>query len=291
MYQYAEKIVDSSQIEASKNALAQQLLKYNFEKKELKLTLDAEKKTAVKNNWLIGLSGALLLLVLGGFFYYRNNKQKQAITVLEKDQIKQKLLVTQMNPHFIFNSIGNIQGLIYDHKNTEAVDYLDKFSALTRQILENSNENYISLSEEVEMTQNYLAIQQLLYHNKFDFTITIEESIDPDTIFLPPMLTQPFIENAIKHGLSTTAANGMISISFFLKDQKLYFEVSDNGKGFDAVKKTSNHKSLAMTITKERLITYTKNQDFVVHTDNIIDKDTKVVGAKVRFEIPYIYEN
>ncbi|WP_445453171.1 tetratricopeptide repeat-containing sensor histidine kinase [Flavobacterium sp. 25HG05S-40] len=291
MYQYTEKIVDSSQIEASKNALAQQLLKYNFEKKELKLKLDAEKKTAAKNNWLIGLSGVLLLMVLGGFFYYRNNKQKQAITVLEKDQIKQKLLVTQMNPHFIFNSIGNIQGLIYDHKNTEAVNYLDKFSALTRQILENSNENYISLSEEVEMTQNYLAIQQLLYHNKFDFTLTIEESIDPETIFLPPMLTQPFIENAIKHGLSTTAANGMISISFFLKDQKLYFEVSDNGKGFDAVKKTSNHKSLAMTITKERLITYTKNQDFVVHTDNIIDKDTKVVGAKVRFEIPYIYEN
>ena len=291
MYQLEQKVGDSTKMEASKNALAQQLLKYNFEKKELKLKFDAEKKNAAKNNWLIGLSGLLLLILLGVYFYYRNNKQKQAITVLEKDQMKQKLLVTQMNPHFIFNSIENIQGLIYDKKDDEAVNYLDKFSALTRQILENSNENYISLTEEVAMITNYMAIQQLLYSNKFSYTISVEDIIDPETIFLPPMLTQPFIENAIKHGLSNKEQNGMIDIHFYLKESKLFFEVSDNGKGFDAVKKATNHKSLAMTITKERLIGYTKNQDFVVHTDNIIDKDTKVVGAKVSFEIPYIYEN
>lgn len=293
----------------SKNKLAQQQLTYDFEKKALnqkidqqrkvsairidaeKVKLDAQKKTAVKNNWLIGLSGVLMVLVLGGFFYYRNNKQKQAITVLEKDQIKQKLLVTQMNPHFIFNSIENIQELIYGKKDEEAINYLGKFSALTRQILENSNENYISLTEEVAMITNYMAIQQLLYSNKFDYTIAIESSIDAETIFLPPMLTQPFIENAIKHGLSNTKQNGRVDISFYLNESKLFFEVSDNGKGFNTGKKTGNHKSLAMTITKERLIGYTKNQDFIVHTDNIMDNDTNIVGAKVRFEIPYIYEN
>ncbi|HMK06629.1 MAG TPA: tetratricopeptide repeat protein, partial [Flavobacterium sp.] len=218
MYKFNEKMIDSSEVEASKNALAQQLLKYNFEKKELKLKLDAEKKTAVKNNWLIGLSGVVLLLVLGLFFYYRNNKQKQAIAVLEKDQIKQKLLVSQMNPHFIFNSIENIQQLIYDKKDTDAVNYLSKFSVLTRQILENSNENYISLSEEVGMIGNYLSIQQLLYNNKFDFTIVVDDAIDIETIFLPPMLTQPFIENAIKHGLSNKEENGMVDIRFYLKE-------------------------------------------------------------------------
>jgi tetratricopeptide (TPR) repeat protein len=293
----------------SKNKLAQQQLTYDFEKKALnqeidqqrkvsaikldaeKVKLDAQKKTAVKNNWLIGLSGILLLVLLGLYFYYRNNKQKQAITVLEKDQIKQKLLVSQMNPHFIFNSIENIQQLIYDNKDQDAVNYLSKFSVLTRQILENSNENYISLSEEVAMIGNYLAIQQLLYSNKFDFTIAVEESIDAETIFLPPMLTQPFIENAIKHGLAAKDTNGMVDISFYLNEGKLFFEVLDNGKGFDASKRTDNHKSLAMVITKERLVNYTKNQDFVVQTDNIKDKDEKVVGAKVVFEIPYIYEN
>ncbi|MGV7106580.1 tetratricopeptide repeat-containing sensor histidine kinase [Flavobacterium sp. U410] len=286
-----EKLTDSSKIEASKNALVQQQLKYDFEKRELNLKLDSEKKAAVKNNWLIGLSGILLLLVLGVYFYYRNNKQKQSITILEKEQIKQKLLVTQMNPHFIFNSIDNIQGLIYSKKDDEAINYLTKFSKLTRQILENSNENYISLEEEVEMTKNYLSIQQLLYNNKFSFTITVEDKIDQESIFLPPMLTQPFIENAIKHGLSNTSENGKINIHFYLKDSKLFFEVTDNGRGFEAEKKETNHKSLAMTITKERLISYTKNQDFIVHTDNIKDSSEKIVGAKVSFEIPCIFEN
>lgn len=288
-------------LETSKNKLARQQLLYDFEKKELNqkliqgkklsaIKLDAEKKTAIKNNWLIGLSGLLLLLLLGLYFYYRNSKQKQAITILEKDQIKQKLLVTQMNPHFIFNSIDNIQGLIHDKKDNDAVNYLTKFSKLTRQILENSNENYISLDEEIEMTKNYLAIQQLLYNNKFSYNISVEDDVDQESIFLPPMLTQPFIENAIKHGLNNTSENGKINIHFYLKAEKLFFEVTDNGKGFDAEKKVTNHKSLAMTITKERLVSYTKNQDFIVHTDNIKDSSEKIIGAKVSFEIPYIYE-
>jgi tetratricopeptide (TPR) repeat protein len=282
---------DTNNTESSRNAVEQQQLKYDFEKKELNYKLDNQKKTAAKNNLLIVLSSLLLLLLFGGYFYYRNNKQKQSIAVFEKNQIKQKLLVTQMNPHFIFNSIDNIQSLIYNKQDTDAVNYLTKFSKLTRQILENSNENYISLAEELTMTENYLAIQQLLYNNKFDFKINVDDSIDTETILLPPMLTQPFIENAIKHGLNNKLENGMINISFFLKESKLFFEVSDNGSGFDANRKTDNHKSLAMTITKERLINYTKNQNFVVQTNNITDKDQNVIGAKIQFEIPYIYEN
>ncbi|RKS23121.1 tetratricopeptide repeat protein [Flavobacterium endophyticum] len=291
MYKYYEKIVDSTQILEAKGAFEKQQLQYDFEKKELNYKLVSQKKAAVKNNWLIALSGAILVLLLGVYFYYRNNKQKHAIAGLEKNQIKQKLLITQMNPHFIFNSIDNIQGLIHDKKDSDAVNYLSKFSKLTRQILENSNENYISLSEEVEMIENYLSIQQLLYSNKFDYKIEVEDAIDTEAILLPPMLTQPFIENAIKHGLGNKDKNGMIEIHFYLKESKLFFEVSDNGKGFDAEKKVTNHKSLAMTITKERLVNYTKNADFIVQADNIKDTDENIVGAKISFEIPYIYEN
>ncbi len=291
MYQFVLEIENSGQLEASRNALAEQKMKYNFEKKELNLKLAAEKKNAEKNNWLIALSAVLVLLLLGVYFYYRNNKQKQAINVLEKNQIKQKLLITQMNPHFIFNSVQNIRSLINNKQNDEAVDYLGKFSKLTRQILENSNENYISLEEEVEMIENYLSIQQLLYENKFKFTIDVQEGIDKESIFLPPMLAQPFIENAIKHGLSNTTENGKINVHFFLKDEKLFFEVTDNGKGFGTDTQVSNHKSLAMTITKERLVSYTKNKDFIVQTDNLITPEGTVEGAKVVFEIPYIYEN
>ncbi|HLA56322.1 MAG TPA: histidine kinase [Flavobacterium sp.] len=288
---FYDRLIDSGKIETSRNALAQQEIRYAFEKKELNYKLDTAQKNATKNNWLIFLSSALLLVLSGSYFYYRNNRQKQAIAVLEKNQIKQKLLITQMNPHFIFNSIENIQGLIYDKQNDAAVDYLNKFSALTRQILEHSNENYISLSEELDMIKNYLSIQQLLHNNKFDFKITIDDTIDTHAIFLPPMLTQPFIENAIKHGLSNKITHGEIGIRFYFEEAKLFFEVSDNGKGFDAQQKANSHKSLAMTITKERLVNYTKNQHFVVQANNILDDDTNVLGAKVIFEIPYIYEN
>lgn len=288
-------------IETSKNKLAQQQLKYDFEKKELNqklvqgkkvaaVKLEGEKKAAAKNNWLIGLSGVVLLMLLGGIFYYRNSRQKQAIALLEKNQIKQKLLVSQMNPHFIFNSISNIQGLIRNEQDADAIDYLTKFSSLTREILENSNENYIALQDEIEMTKNYIAIQQLLYGNAFSYSITVDDEIDTESYFLPPMLTQPFIENAIKHGISTTK-NGFIAIRFYLQGKRLFFEVADNGKGFGAVAKQEGHKSMAMAITRSRLVGYTGDKDFTVHTENITGEGESVAGAKVVFEIPYIYEN
>lgn len=291
VYEFQVKLNDSSKMEASKNALAQQQLKYSYDKKELNLKLDAEKKTAAKNNWLIALSGVLLLVLSGGYFYYRNNRQKQEITVLEKDRIKQKLLLSQMNPHFIFNSIDNIQSLIINHKETVAVSYLDRFSKLTRQILENSNENYISLKEEIDMIENYLSIQQLLYNDKFDFRISIEKVSDTESYFIPPMLAQPFIENAIKHGIKNTAEKGMIEITFSLNQKKLCFEVIDNGSGFSDEKKQSNHKSMAMKITRERLLNYSKNKDFDILSENRLDAEGNLKGARIIFEIPYIYEN
>lgn len=290
-----------SAFETSRNRLAQQEMKYDFEKKELEqkliqgkkvaaIKLDSEMKAATKNNWLIGLSGAILTLLLLGYFYYRNIRQKQEIALLEKNQIKQKLLASQMNPHFIFNSINNIQGLIRNSQESDAINYLTQFSSLTRQILENSNENYIALQDEIEMTKNYISIQQLLYNNTFNYSITVDENIDTESYFLPPMLTQPFIENAIKHGISTNKS-GFIAINFFLEDTKLFFEVTDNGAGFGASEKQNGHKSMAMAITKDRLVGYTGNRDFEVITENITGENHTIAGAKVRFEIPYIYEN
>jgi tetratricopeptide (TPR) repeat protein len=277
---------DSSKAVETQNEMKQQLLKYNYEKKELNLKLENERK----NNLLIGLSALLGLLFVIGYFLYKSNKQKQAIANFEKNELNQKLLLSQMNPHFIFNSIDNIQSLIYNKQDKEAVNYLTKFSKLTRQILENSNESYIALSEELTMIDNYLVIQQLLYNNKFDFTIDVDEAIDTEAILLPPMLTQPFIENAIKHGLKNTTDKGLINISFKFDNGKLFFEITDNGVGFANIE-TTDKKSLAMKITKERLVNISGKNDFEVHTDNRLDDKKKIIGAKVFFEIPYIYEN
>jgi tetratricopeptide (TPR) repeat protein len=277
---------DSSKVVETRNEMKQQQLKYSYEKKELNFKLDNERK----NNLLIILSALFLLLLVIGYFFYKNNKQKHAIANLEKNELNRKLLLSQMNPHFIFNSIDNIQSLIYNKQEKEAVNYLTKFSKLTRQILENSNEKYILLSEELTMIDNYLVIQQLLYNNKFDFKIEVDDSIDAETILLPPMLTQPFIENAIKHGLKNTTQKGLIDICFKLSNSKLFFEIADNGVGFSK-DETISKKSLAMKITKERLINISGKSDFEVHKENRHDDKKNVSGAKVFFEIPYIHEN
>lgn len=237
--------------------------------------------------WIVGFLGLVILLgILMARVKIRRVKMenKQLLT-------EQKLLRSQMNPHFIFNSLQNVRSLINSGQGEEAVHYLTKFSKLTRQILESSNVNYISLDEEIEMIKNYISVQQLLYDNSFDYEISVDETIDTEATFLPPMLAQPFIENAIKHGLSSKKKDGKIHISFYLKDGKLFFEVSDNGVGFGAVATSEGHKSMAMAITKERLVKYTKNEAFELEINNILDHAQNIAGAKVAFEIPYIYEN
>jgi len=232
----------------------------------------------------------LVVLLLGGYFYFRNNKQRQAISALEKNQMRQKLLLSQMNPHFIFNSLQNIRSLIRGKQDDAAIDYLGKFSKLTRQVLENSDEDYISLSDEVAMITNYLTLQQLSGH-AFDFKVTVADAINPESILLPPMLTQPFVENAIRHGVSAREAGGCIAVRFYLEGNQLFFEVTDNGNGFQSHRKQAGHKSMSMGITRERLAHYTKNRDIAIKADNLKDKDQNTIGARVGFEIPYIYEN
>ena len=239
----------------------------------------------------------MTLLILGVLFlvmYYQNYflklKQKEILVQFEKNEIKQKLLLSQMNPHFIFNSIDMIQSLIYSKQENEAILYLTKFSKLTRQILENSSENYIYFEDEIEMLHNYMTIQLLLYSDSFDYEIIIDENIVQESILLPPMLTQPFIENAIKHGLKNNGIKGDIKISFSLNKEVLFFLITDNGVGFSEQKENIDHKSLAVKITKERLESMSKNKSHTIISENIINQKNDIVGAKVSFEIPYIYE-
>lgn len=292
-------IKDSIKKEQNDNMLTKKQLQYEYESKQREYQLEQERKlnavelanqreNALKNNLVIGLSAAVLLLFVLGYFIHKGNKHKQAMAQLERDALSQKLLLSQMNPHFIFNSIDNIQGLIHDGREQEATDYLSKFSRLTRQILENSSENYISLSEELQMLENYLGIQRLLYGQSFDFTIAVEPAIDPDATLVPPMLAQPFIENAIKHGLRGKSV-GSVGISFYMEHDKLLFEVTDNGEGFSERTRGGAHKSMAIQITRERL-RLSARHSVEIKSENIVGKDGSVSGAKVFFEIPYLYE-
>jgi tetratricopeptide (TPR) repeat protein len=271
-----------------KDSLNSAKLRENSLKRTVKVK-DAELMTSHRRTmwWIVGFACLLIALcIILALVKIRRVKMRNKQLLTE-----QKLLRSQMNPHFIFNSLQNIRSLIHNKREEEAVNYLNRFSSLTRQILETSNENYISLEEEIGIIKNYLAIQQLLFSHPFNYQLEVDEEIDQESVFIPPMLTQPFIENAIKHGLSGSAGAGVINIRFYLKEQRLFFEICDNGVGFGTLKKEEGHKSMAMNITRERLINYSKNPESMVHADNITDADKNVIGAKVVFEIPYLYEN
>ncbi|WP_146185874.1 tetratricopeptide repeat-containing sensor histidine kinase [Flavobacterium album] len=271
----------ATKYDAEQLMLQNKLLETEAETKKIA----AEQADSRKNAFLFFFIFAIIVLATVLLFLYFYFRQKRAITVNRNNELKQKLLLTQMNPHFIFNSVDTIQSLIYEDKNDEAVDYLSKFSELTLQILENSSLMYISLKEEINMTANYLVIQQLLYNHNFDFEITADDGIDTETTYIPPMLTQPFIENAVKHGLAEKKEGGMIYVRFYKKQRKLYFEVSDNGKGLTGETR-KGHRSMATKITSERLNAVPGD----IEVANIIENGV-ARGAVSRFAIPYKIKN
>lgn len=300
MFELYVDLQKSNNSEAYKNALAQKQLKHDYEKKELQATLDQEKKLSDlrfenernhtrKNKILYGLLFLTIMLGLSIFYLVNFFKQKNIITANKANELKQKLLRTQMNPHFIFNSVDNIQSLIYSGKGTEAISYLSKFSKLTRQILENSNENYITLDEELEMIENYLKIQQLLYNNKFTYTILADETVDRESTQIPPMLTQPFIENAIKHGLKNQIGGGEVHVRFYQEGEALFFEVRDNGSGIGQQDLSGKHRSMSLHIVNERLASSKSKRKIQVQLENLTENNT-ISGARTWFEIPYLYE-
>lgn len=293
-YQYQvlhSQMKDTLLNETNNKNIAQIQALYNTEKKEkeiIQLKTEQEKRDSRKNILLLSLFSLLGLIALGALFFYRNYKQTQSIKELEKNELKQKVLLSQMNPHFIYNSITNIKSLIRNKDDERAINYLDEFSLLTRQVLEHSRENYISLEEEVSMLTNYLNIQQLLLNNSFTYNISVSEQIKQDYTFVPPMLVQPFSENAIKHG-AREGIKGNIEIHFTLDtNNKLLVSVKDNGKGFSDKQTQTEHKSLALKITKQRLEQYNANTSIVFQ--NVISETGEVLGAKILFEMPYIYE-
>lgn len=291
---------DAFNEEEAKNVLAQQELKYAYEKKALlnkigqekkiaALKLSNEQKTARKDKMLYLLIATALLLLIGCLIVYYYFRQKNIRNMHKNNELKQKLLLTQMNPHFIFNSVDNIQSLIYNKQEKDAISYLTKFSKLTRQILEYSNENYILLTEEIAMLENYLTIQKLLYNNSFTYEIKWDENTDPESILVPPMLTQPFIENAIKHGLKNKQEGGVIQIRYTFVNKQLRFEVTDNGSGLAIEQKTQ--KSLSTQITRERLERMTEKKDAEIHMQNMTDASDNILGVKTSFEIPFVYNH
>lgn len=169
---------------------------------------------------------------------------------------QQKLLRSQMNPHFIFNALSAIQVYVLENDIEKSTRFLTDFARLMRQVLRSSNHDYISLKEETEILKYYLDLQKLRFAAPFDYYIEVDDTFDSENIVVPPMITQPFVENAIEHGLKSIDRDGHLNIRFKKVGPQLIVEVEDNGVGIGASiakDKGKNHESMAIKITKERL--------------------------------------
>ena len=212
------------------------------------------------------------------------------------NSLRQKVLRSQMNPHFIFNSLNAIQSYMLKKETVKAVNYLSSFAKLIRMILDSSRYDYITLSKEISILQHYLDLQQLRFGDKFTYKLDIDESLDIESLLIPVMLAQPFIENAIEHGLQHLDTKGTVRISFVREQENIVFNVIDNGIGRQAsmkIQENIEHKnhSLSTQIFKERLFTLNKFSGKKI-TYNIIDlKDNagNAKGTMVIINLPLMY--
>ena len=280
--------------ESKYRAIREVETKFETEKKEQQLALLEEKsrvqnlKIAQRNRMMLAFWIFFILAAVAIYLYFRNKRLKSKHQNIE---LEQKLLRSQMNPHFIFNSLIAIQSFIYNNDAILAGDYLAKFADLVRKILENSRIESISLEDEIKTIELYLELQLLRFENKFEYKIDIDSGIDTQKIKLPPMLAQPFIENAIEHGLRYRQDKGFLYIGFNKIDSHLRLTVEDNGIGREKAKeieKARKHKSLAMAIVKERIDILSKkfNERFILNVEDLYDDSGKAAGTRIVLEIP-----
>lgn len=257
--------------------------KYDLALTEQKLVQENNKR----QKWIIySLILGLIMLGLATFFFYRSNQQQK----LANNLLALKSLRSQMNPHFIFNALNSVNNYIAKSDERSANRYLSEFSTLMRSVLENSEEDFIPLTKELELLQLYVKLEHSRFPEKFDYKVTIDEQIDVSAFQIPPMLLQPYIENAIWHGLRYKEEKGYLNIDLNQKDKNsLVITISDNGIGRkkSAQLKTSNQKkqkSKGMGNIKKRVAIL--NDMYKDKVDVYIsDMESDGTGTKVVFTL------
>lgn len=264
----------------------------NGHKSKMKELLSLEINPPLWKTWpFLFLYALLTALITYSLLKWRENyiikeqAKKTAIAKLETQvlDVEMKALKAQMNPHFLFNSLNSIKSLILKTKEKEASEYLSKFSTLLRSILNNSEKQKIRLNEEIEALKLYTDLEALRFASDFNYQIQMDKTIDSSFIRIPPLLLQPFVENAIWHGLlPKTSGNPKLNINIIRKEDFLFFEIEDNGVGRKkaaTLPKQENEKSMGIDITKRRIQLLHEEND--IEIIDLVDHQQKALGTKV----------
>lgn len=236
----------------------------NTSKRELEQVRDLNKKNKILFFTIISL---LLVLAL---FSLQVIKRKQLGYAKEKVDLEQRVLSSQMNPHFIFNVLSAIQNSLLDNTPIKSAGYLAQFAKLIRQNFDFIEKESISLYYEIQALENYVNIQQLRFNEKFEFNIEVDANIDLNDTFIPPLLLQPFIENSIEHGFKNINYKGIIILSLEYMDGATKCEIHDNGSGFvsDILHKDTKLHSIDVFKKRLKLLNPKSEKSFKIHTSS-----------------------
>src|SRR6266496_3688280 len=286
---------------------------------QLKIQEKQLKEESLLKNILI--AGVFIMFLLGVFIFRnimlkrKNEKHQKEIAQnelqlqkLESEKTKvefqqqateleMQALRAQMNPHFIFNSLNSINRFILQNNKTQASEYLSKFSRLMRLILQNSQEAFIPLERELEALQLYLELESLRFDNKFEYKISVDDEVDTTMLKVPPLIIQPYVENAIWHGLMHKKEKRHLDIQLFLEKEVLFCKITDDGIGRKKAaelksKSASTHKSMGMRITGDRIAMLQQNKVWInyITVNDLILPDGSAAGTEVLLKIPLTME-
>jgi LytS/YehU family sensor histidine kinase len=227
--------------------------------------------------------------------YYLNQRRIRERITSDRLLAELNALRSQMKPHFIFNSLNSVQHFIIENDEESAHLYLSRFSELMRKILEHTQKNTISLGREIETLELYLSLEKLRFGINFDYDIAIASGIIPDAVEIPPMLIQPYVENAIWHGLLPKKENAKLWLRFFSENNQLVCEIEDNGIGREKareIKRKREHQSAGMKNIEERITIINRVSEIKVKLEVIDLHDAKgtALGTKVRLKFNNVFE-
>ncbi|UJH68881.1 tetratricopeptide repeat protein [Allomuricauda sp. SCSIO 65647] len=282
-FRYMQDVISRYETEKKNNEIAD-LAKEN---ELVRLRLRKNQTTFLVSALAIGLIASILYIL---HRKYQSQNEKRVLS------LEQNMLRSQMNPHFLFNSLNSIKLYIINNDQKNAVHYLNKFSKLVRKILEASSSKEITLEEELETLELYMNIENIRFSNEIDFTINIDKNIDLGQIKIPSLALQPFLENALWHGLSPKDGKKKVSLDVAHKTNgHVTITIEDNGIGREAAhinkeNRVLKRKSVGINITKERLANFAKDyqNSFEVQIIDLFDDSGKARGTKVEVEIPVI---
>ncbi|MBO6514939.1 MAG: histidine kinase [Bacteroidia bacterium] len=263
-----------------------------LDEKRIEILMEGQKqeeKNVAQQRRISYLMGALvLLLLIVVVFFYRSSRQKQLANKL----LSIRSLRSQMNPHFIFNSLNSVNSFISKSDERSANKYLTEFARLMRTVLEHSKQDFVPLSAEIEVLQRYLNLEHIRFHDQFDYSFEVDDELEVERLLIPPMLVQPYVENAIWHGLRYKKEKGSLSVRFKDDDSGLVIQVEDDGIGRTRSKeiKTPNQKlgkstGISNTAARLKLLNDVHSIDIKSELKDLNEDGT---GTCVQIYVPFI---